>query len=266
MAHRARPSIRLISKILKGMLDEHTTEKLRYIREVHEVFSNKLIRECPICRYNGYFRSFGQENRPEAMCPQCKSLERHRLLYLALTQHEQYMLIGKDVLHFAPEECIRDLARRASKTYITADLLPRDVDIALDITNICIPSNAFDIVICNHVIDQIPNDIAALRELYRILRLQGLALITVTIVEGWEHTFEDPEIHSRENRRRYFGLEDRCHYYGRDFSTRIEAAGFVVDVFQPEFRCYSHYGLTAGDKIFICRKHEPTDVSHHLEI
>jgi SAM-dependent methyltransferase len=176
---------------------------------------------------------------------------------------DECMLTGKDVLHFAPERCIEDVARRTAKTYITADLAPRQsgageavlsrhrLDVALDIANLGLSNDVFDIVVCNQVLDQVPNDEVALRELVRILRPQGMALITVPIVEGWENTFEDPNIRSAHDRLKYFGFEDRVHYYGRDFNTRVRNAGFAIEIFQPQFHAYAEYGLIPGDKILI---------------
>jgi SAM-dependent methyltransferase len=174
-------------------------------------------------------------------------------------QDSRCSLTGKDVVHFAPERCIRDLAQRLAKTYLSTDLSTGKeqldytdrLDLALDITAIGMMNSAVDMVICNHVLDQVDNDIAALREIFRILRPGGVVIFSMPIVEGWEHTFADPNIGSPRERLKYFGLEERIRYYGRDFPTRVERAGFVTEVFQPHFHAYSEYGLVPGDKIFI---------------
>ena len=244
------------------MLGQQKSAKLHYIGRLDDVFSRTFPRKCPICRYRGFFLSSGLQNRPEAMCPQCGSVERHRLLYLAITQHERCMLAGKNVLHFAPERCIEGFARRAAKSYFTTDLstgnealdITHNVDFATDMTNIGLSNNALDVIICNHVLDQVSDDTAALKELFRIIRPHGVAIITVQVVDGWEKTFEDPSIQSDLDRLKYYDHQSRVRYYGRDFVTRMESAGFVTEIFQPHFSTYSEYGLIAGDKIFIGHK------------
>src|ERR1700751_3674124 len=121
MVYRWRDTIRLSLRFVRSMLAEHKYEKLHYISRIDEVFARTRARRCPICGYEGLFLSHGLQNRPEAMCPRCESLERHRLLYLAIMQQGRCMLTGKDVLHFAPEQCIGDVARRTANTYVTAD-------------------------------------------------------------------------------------------------------------------------------------------------
>ena len=174
-------------------------------------------------------------------------------------QDSRFSLAGKDVLHFAPERCIRDLVRRLAKTYLSADLstgkeqldIRDSLDLALDITAIGLSNSAVDVVICNHVLDQVYDDSVALREIFRILRPGGSAIISIPIIEGWEYTFDDYRIESRKDRLKYYGFEERVRHYGRDFFTRVEQAGFLADVFQPDFFAYSVYGLVPGDKIFI---------------
>lgn len=259
MAPRWRQRIRLGIGLISIILDQRKYEKFHYVSRFREVFSRTFPRQCPICRYRGFFLSFGHQNRPEAQCPQCGSLERHRLLCLAITQNGRSMLTGKDVLHFSPERCIRDLAHQTANRYLTADLstcgqqydVSDKLDLALDIAEMGLSDCAVDIVICNHVLDQVLDDRAALRELFRVLRPQGAAIISVPIVEGWQHTFEDPNIQSPEDRLKYFGFEDRVRCYGRDFCARLQEVGFATEIFQPQFHTYSDYGLVPGDKIFI---------------
>jgi len=236
------------------MLGKQKYEKLHYVSRIGEVFSRTLERECPICRYKGFFLSYGVQNRPEASCPKCGSLERHRLIYLMLMQDGQCIFTGKDVLHFAPEQCLEDLARQTANLYVSADLLRCDVDVKLNITNIGLRDNTFDIVICNQVLQDVWDDAAALKEIFRILRPQGTAIINVTMVDGWENTFEDEQIASSPDRYKYFGYDEIVRLYGRDFRGRTERAGFVSQIFQPRFREHIRYGILFGEKVFLCQK------------
>src|ERR1035437_1529375 len=66
--------------------------------------------ECPVCHYHGPFRDLDSfaGRRLHVECPQCGTLERHRVQYLVVTE----ILNGLDVskmkmLHFAPEPFFR---------------------------------------------------------------------------------------------------------------------------------------------------------------
>jgi hypothetical protein len=255
IAHRWKRNIDLTIKVSRAVVTQPRYAKLDYISKLEGVFAGIFVRECPICRYVGYFSSFGHANRPEALCPQCGSLERHRLLYLATKHHERCMPNGKDVLHFAPEPCIRDLIKGSANVYIAVDLptkaLRDKLDLALDITAIGLCDRGIDLVISCHVLDQVSDDAAAFKEIFRILRSGGAAIFSVPIIEGWDRTFEDDNIRSPRDRLKYFGLEERVRWYGRDFVTRLKWAGLSTYVFQPTFQEYVRYGLMAGDKIYI---------------
>lgn len=229
-------------------------EKLHYISRIDEVFSRTSPRQCPICEYNGFFLSYGVQNRAEARCPQCGSLERHRLIYLALMSHGECMFSGKDVLHFAPEQCLGDLFRRRANRYVTADLLRNDVDMRVNLTDIGLADNTFDLVICNEVLQYIPNDSAALGEIFRILRPLGTALITVAMIYEWKKTLEIDDIGSGEELYKYFPDKEWVRLYGRDFVLRTKNAGFATEIFRAELPQHVRHGIGFAEKMFICQK------------
>src|SRR2546423_7083686 len=90
--------------------------------------------ECPICA--GRFRKFRSHGgRPNAGCPRCGSLERHRLLWLYLTRETDVLSARLDVLHFAPEPGLANkLATLPNLAYLSADRDPRAAMVRADIT------------------------------------------------------------------------------------------------------------------------------------
>ena len=240
--------IRLVAVMIWG---RKAIKKLfRYSEEAY--FSRKKFeRTCPMCKYQGPFRDV-LPNQLDGKCPRCGSLERHRLVYIYLTSREG-VLAGTDVLHFAPEDCFRPLAAEARR-YVTADLYEGGVDYRVDITSTGFRNEEFDVVLCNHVLEHIPDDASALREFNRILRPGGRAVLTVPIVEGWDVTFEDSDIRTPQERALHYGQDDHVRFYGRDFSGRVAEAGFDVTVFQVPFADHARYSLMRGDKVFIAEK------------
>ena len=225
---------------------------LRFLsRSVRNAFG-KFPRECPLCGYHGKFLGYGYPYVCDVYCPQCGSLERHRLLYLADRDHNFFA--GKTVLHFAPEIAVRKLVLEQSpKTYVTADLIAEGVDRRENIEALTIEDNAFDVVICLHVLEHV-DDRAAIAELYRVIKPGGLLIAMFPIVEGWSETFEDPTKSEPDERLLYFGQHDHARFFGADARLRLGLPGFKVDEYTAVEPFVSRHGLSRGEKIFLCRK------------
>jgi SAM-dependent methyltransferase len=172
----------------------------------------------------------------------------------ALADREQCLFKTKDVLHFAPEIAIRKLILAQNpKSYMTADLFAEGVDRKENIEALTSEDCGFDVVICLHVLEHV-DDRAAIGELYRVLRPGGLLIAMFPIVEGWDTTFEDWTKSSPADRLLYFGQHDHVRFFGRDARVRLAAPGFMVDEFTAVEPDVSRYGLTRGEKIFLCRR------------
>jgi SAM-dependent methyltransferase len=225
---------------------------LRHLsRSVRRAFG-KFPRECPLCGFHGRFLGYGYPYVCDVYCPKCGSLERHRLLYLA--DRSQDYFSGRDILHFAPERAVTKLIKeRQPKSYVTADLFAEGVDRKENIEALTIDDQSFDVVVCLHVLEHV-DDRAAISELYRVLRPGGLLIAMFPIVEGWIQTFEDPSKSSEVDRLLYFGQHDHARYFGHDARQRLAAPGFTVDEFTAVEPHVSRYGLTRGEKIFLCRR------------
>ncbi len=207
---------------------------------------------CPVCGFVGSFRDHPRSGRLNASCGRCGARERHRLLALYLKGHPDRRppLAGRRLLHVSPEAILEPLLRDVA-AYVTGDLSDPAVDLTLDLTQTGLPDRQFDAVMLNHVLEHIPDDRAALAELFRILEPGGLAVITVPVVEGWETTYEDPAIDTPELRELHYGRHDHVRYYGRDLRLRIAAAGFALEVWQPSpADCVAH-ALHRGASVFV---------------
>jgi SAM-dependent methyltransferase len=218
----------------------------------------KLVRgtgdkHCPICGFKGRFVAMGDPIRPDAQCPKCRSLERHRLFLLLLQRAPP---IGKTtrLLHVAPEKALTRLLAERVGTYHTADLMAPKVDLRLDITAMPeIGTASYDAVLCSHVLEHV-DDRAALAELFRILKPGGVLIAMVPICEGWATTYESPAITDPAQRALHFGQHDHLRYYGRDVRDRVTDAGFVLTEFTAGGEDAVRYGLNRGQTIFLARK------------
>ena len=218
--------------------------------------------KCPICNkiFPAYL-PFGEILRKNAMCPNCKSLERHRALWL-LMQQMNWHKKGMSILHFAPEGIFYNLFASFKDTdYWPVDLEPDRykgmVKKAVDITKIPFEDNNFDLIMCNHVLEHIPDDRKAMRELYRVLKPKtGIAFLNVPIFNISE-TLEKPEYNTPELRFKYYGQHDHVRAYGLDYPQRLREIGFSVQLFTMDDideKAIRKYGLMKDEKVFLCRK------------
>ncbi|MHB1218707.1 MAG: class I SAM-dependent methyltransferase [Alphaproteobacteria bacterium] len=211
-----------------------------------------LRRSCPICDYRGRFWSFGATPRPEALCPSCFSLERHRLFQLLLLRHGRRWLAGKRVLHFAPEGATRPVLDEMAAC-VTADIAAEGVDCRCGMEAMPFPDRSFDAVIANHVFEHVEDDLRAMREMRRVIKAGGVAILSVPVVQGWERTYESARVQGPDQRRVHFGQADHLRFYGRDFTARLECAGLAVDRFQVDPPSEIAFGLRRGDCLFVAR-------------
>ncbi len=166
---------------------------------------------------------------------------------------------GRSVLHWAPEHALGGrLSRQPGISYVSADLDPALAMEVMDITDVPRPDSSFDVVLCIHVLEHIPDDALAMRELYRVLRPGGWMLALVPLDLGRDATYEDPSVVSPEDREREFWQWDHVRLYGRDFADRLRAAGFDVEV-DPWVRSLppadiEKYGLFPEEDMYVCRK------------
>src|SRR5579863_99762 len=212
---------------------------------------------CPCC--DSHLRSFISYSRGNGMCPRCDSLDRHRLLWLYLHNRTNIFRDRLRALHFAPEASIQKKLRASPNLeYTSADLDSPLAMVSLDITDIPYAENTFDVILCSHVLEFIPDDHKAMSELYRILKPGGWALLLVPFdVEGCEK-FEDLKVFDQKERERLFGQFDQVRVYGRDFKDRLEHAGFTVrhEFYKQELdpTLTQHYGLLVELDMFHCTK------------
>ena len=214
--------------------------------------------ECPIC--DGHYRSFlpyGRINpRPNALCPSCLSLERHRLIWLYLKERTNFFSQKLSVLHIAPEPCfVKRFEKIHGDNYITGDIESPLAKVKMDIHRIPFEENKFDVVLCNHVLEHVQDDIKAMKEIKRVLRPGGWAILQVPFFSPVpDDTFEDNSITDPREREKIFGQDDHVRKFGKDYPQRIERSGLkaILDDFAKSQR--DKYGLQKGEIIYKAEK------------
>lgn len=219
-----------------------------FVRSVPRYFG-VFPRTCSICGYEGKFLAFGDPPRWDAACRKCRSLERHRLMKLLLDRKPG--LVKGRLVHFAPERAVTPMLKDRADEYVTADLMKK-ADLALNLENIDLPDDSVDTIVCSHVLEHV-DDRKALAEIKRCLTSDGVALLAVPIIEGWQSSYENSAIKDDKGRLLHFGQGDHVRYYGSDFRERVKEAGFELEEFHATGEECVKYGLIQGEAIFVAK-------------
>ncbi|MBL8376633.1 MAG: methyltransferase domain-containing protein [Burkholderiales bacterium] len=115
------------------------------------------------------------------------------------------------VLHFSPEPFLESRLRASAKTYVGSDLIMRRVDVRSDLLALPFADAAFDIVIASYILQYVSDDARALRELRRVLKPGGIALLPVTIVASSTIEYPEPNLNESGGHVRAPGVD----YYDR---------------------------------------------------
>jgi SAM-dependent methyltransferase len=252
---------------LKKILPVRLKQQIKLI--IHK--GNRYI--CPFCNYSardlsviGYDFPVLREKqvigggKRYGGCYKCGSSDRERLIYLYLKEKlDIFKSKNKSILHIAPEKHLsRVLLDFKFDEYVCGDLFAEGYNYPeyvkkIDVLDIPYKDNTFDLIICSHVLEHIPDDLSAMKELYRVLKRGGLAILQVPISANSSETFEDSSVIDPRQREIIFGQYDHVRIYGQDYFRRLEKSGFKVN----RINLYSEfmkYGLNRDEDIFVCEK------------
>jgi SAM-dependent methyltransferase len=206
------------------------------------------------------FLPYGYEKvRENVLSPSTLSLERHRLFWLYLTNETEFFTENLKVLHFAPEQAFyKRFKKMKNLKYTTTDLNSPIATVKADICDLPFQDNAYDFIICNHVLEHIPDDTKAMQELYRVLAPGGIAILQVPYEADRNTTFEDDTITDPKERAKIFGQYDHVRIYGMDYFEKLTEIGFNVEALNYSANLseeeINKYRLAKGELLPVCRK------------
>ncbi len=214
---------------------------------------------CSCCGWEGRlfrYKDIGQWVLPQMECPVCGLHDRHRMLRLALNRRfGTDGLNGALVLHCAPEPSTRDwLCALGARCVVSSDLDPSlypeapPPKAAADLTQLPFRTGAFDLLVCIHVLEHIPDDRAAIAEICRVLRPGGTAILMVPLVRmPVTHEYDRP------NPQLFDHVRD---YAVQDFPQRLSA--FTVQAMAPgdvlSMEEQAMYRIRADEIVYFCHK------------
>jgi ubiquinone/menaquinone biosynthesis C-methylase UbiE len=159
----------------------------------------------------------------------------------------------------APERCfVKRFEEQHGHGYVAADLGASEARVQMDVQAIPFGEGSFDVVLCNHVLEHVEDDRRAMRELHRVLRPDGWAILQSPVDLRLDETYEDPTITGASAREAAFGQRDHVRVYGIDYPRRLVESGFRVT--EDEFvqslgdDLISRHALPRDERIYLCRK------------
>jgi SAM-dependent methyltransferase len=214
---------------------------------------------CNVCDHSyRKFLPYGRKGRDNALCPNCLSLERHRLMWFFLQEKTNFFKAPLKVLHIAPEHCfIQRMENLPNLEYITADLESPLAKVKMDIHQMPFEDESFDVVFCNHVLEHVNDDIKACQEIKRVLKPTGWGILQSPVYD-LETTLEDPTITDPKEREMIFGQADHVRKYGNDYASRLRKSGLIIQerpfVKELDPLLVSKHALPENEILFICFK------------
>jgi O-antigen biosynthesis protein len=219
--------------------------------------------------YNKNFKKYGFPHREKGafetidvnhfFCPKCYSTDRERL-YAWYLKNQAVFAKEDSILDFAPSIGFSNWIKlNYDCNYVTADLFVEGMDVQTDIEKMDVfTNNSFDFIICSHILEHVNNDQQAMRELFRVLKNQGKAIVMTPVLTGFDDIDEDPSCTDVAERWRRFGQDDHIRLYSQKvFTERLARAGFTVkrittsDIAVEDI---SKYGLPANIVLYLCIK------------
>jgi len=208
--------------------------KTRYL--IQSAFASEKTTDkvyCPIAEKDF---PFFLRSKNHLLTPVNGAKSRQRLVWLFMKKELDILKDSNCILHIAPELPYIEIFSKEKKI----DYHPGDKMVDgysnqkgvknIDLTDLEYDSNSFDFIICNHVLEHIPNDKSAMSEMFRVLKKNGIAVITIPINEKLEATYENEDVKTPEQRKKHFGQWDHVRWYSLDVQDRLESVGFNVEM------------------------------------
>ena len=218
----------------------------RFMNYRIKILGIQLFKNNPLL-FSQYYR--------DVVCPNCMSQPYNILLPFYFETHP--INEGSKILIYSSEHCTEIYLRNRGYKYFLSDPFDSSNDFQEDIQCSHFPDKTWDIIICNQILEHVPDYKAALSDLKRIVKRDGIVAITVPVGENLETTFEDVNITSPEERTELFGQHDHLRLFGGDFKLLLEQAGFKVEVVDgnqspAEYRIYVGPFNFNDNHLFIC--------------
>jgi SAM-dependent methyltransferase len=128
----------------------------------------------------------------------------------------------------------------------------------VDLLDMPFADESVDLLIANHVLEHVDDDLRAIAEIGRVLAKDGVAILQTPYSRMLQHTWEDAGIVGAEARLQAYGQEDHVRLYGRDIFERFASGQLVADIgshasLLPDVDA-ERFGVNSEEPLFLYRK------------
>lgn len=261
---------------------------MNIIRKTHQLmgmpilFINKLghTKKCYICQHTfTHFHRFRRGTKDlsdylKSMQIIGSDLDNYRCIYCGAVDRERHLFMffdklgfwanmeNSNILHIAPELYLSEkIENQTPKMYVKGDLYPSKYENTkrIDITDIHFSENTFDFVICNHVLEHVLDYMQALKEIYRVLKIGGNAILQTPYSNLLVKNFEDSAIISEAQRDCFYGQSDHVRIFSKEqFLKDLVAVGFVLHIVKNNIYFNNdvskYYGINCDEDLIYVTK------------
>jgi len=114
------------------------------------------------------------------------------------------------------------------------------------------------VVFCNHVMEHVNDPRQCMRELFRVMKPGGWAIMQVPQDMNRETTYEDPTIVSPEDREKHYWQKDHVRLFGNDYPDYLRDAGFEVEAFwlknHIDAKIFERFSISSDEVLYIAKK------------
>ena len=192
--------------------------KKTYRKFIHEGVKSPIFKK---------YKVAGGGYKLNVQCPNCNSVDRSRLLYLFFQLRTDVYKKQTSILHISPNKEIANVLISDTINQVVGSIEPEMYKeynpIRLDVQKMEFPANTFDVLICCHVIEHVEDDDMAMREIYRVLKPGGFAVLQVPLAINLEKTIEDKTLTTDKQRKIAHGQVDHVRLYGLDYFDKLKS-------------------------------------------
>lgn len=194
----------------------------------------------------------------ERRCVKCDSLPRVRLIPFSLDHFK--LNVVENILHVAPNIQEYDFVMKNSnyKRYDRLNIVPaKHINLVEDLTKLTLSSNQYDLIIIWHVLEHIPNDVEAIKEMYRVLKPDGKILVSVPIYPKGNPTTKESNDIVKSQYLEVHGHVDHCRSCGLDYYLKFEKEGFTTQTLHSndiDQETKNYLGLSMGHTVWMFTK------------
>jgi len=195
-------------------------------------------------------------------CAYCSAYDRERHLFMYFDKLDLWnKMKGAKILHFSPENNLaKKITSQNPEEYVKANFNPRDESIKkIDLTDVPYSDSTFDFLIANHILEHIPEYKLAMREIFRVLKNGGAAILQTPFSKLIETNFEVKNIDSNATRTFLYGQFDHLRVFSeRHFFQDLKDAGFELQIKKnselfTEQDCI-YYGVNSNEDLIMVIK------------